>query len=225
MNSINDSPHLPDHLLTSCAIYVRVSTFQQAEHNISGPNQIALASEHAQRLGVRVAHVYSDAKTGRDDNRPEFQRMMDDACKRPRPFDAVIVHSYSRFFRDSFFFEMYRRELERNGIQLISVTQAVSDDSSGNMARQMISLFDEFYSRENAKHVRRAMIENAKQGFWNGAGLPLGYKVVVAEERGSKQKKKLAEEPMSAELVRLIYKLALEGDGDSPPITSASAAT
>jgi hypothetical protein len=35
------------------------------------------------------------------------------------------VHSFSRFFRDSFQFEMHRRTLEKNDVALISITQAV----------------------------------------------------------------------------------------------------
>ncbi len=43
--------------------------------------------------------------------------------------------------------------------------------------------------KENAKHVLRAMKENARQGFWNGA-LPLvSYRIVAAEQRRSKTKK------------------------------------
>ena len=45
-----------------------------------------------------------------------------------------------------------------------------------NMIRQIMALFDEYQSKEdeyqskeNAKHTLRAMKENARQGFWNGA--------------------------------------------------------
>jgi hypothetical protein len=59
------------------------------------------------------------------------------------------------------------------------------------MMRKVIALFDEYQSKENAKHVIRTMKENARQGFWNGATAPLGYKLVEAERRGTKVKKKL----------------------------------
>jgi hypothetical protein len=54
------------------------------------------------------------------------------------------------------------------------------------MMRKVIALFDEYQSKENAKHVIRSMKENARQGFWNGATAPLGYKLVEAEKRGTK---------------------------------------
>jgi DNA invertase Pin-like site-specific DNA recombinase len=83
------------------------------------------------------------------------------------------------------------------------------------MMRKVIALFDEYQSKENAKHVLRSMKENARQGFWNGAMAPLGYRLVEAEKRGTKIKKKLDIDPVEAETVRLIFKLYLDGDGQS----------
>jgi site-specific DNA recombinase len=81
------------------------------------------------------------------------------------------------------------------------------------MMRQIMTLFDEYQSRENAKHTLRAMKENARQGFRNGSRPPLGYRIVVAEQRGAKLKKKLEIDPIQAEKIRLIYRLALFGIG------------
>ena len=42
--------------------------------------------------------------------------------------------------------------------------------------------------------------------------------MVAAEQRGAKVKKKLEIDPLHADTVRLIYRLALEGDGTSGPM-------
>ena len=42
------------------------------------------------------------------------------------------------------------------------------------MMRQIMALFDEYQSKENAKHVLRALKENARQGFGNGSPRPIG---------------------------------------------------
>ena len=81
------------------------------------------------------------------------------------------------------------------------------------MMRQIMALFDEYQSKENAKHVMRALKENARQGSWNDSLPPIGYRVIAAEQRGAKVKKKLEIDPLHADTVRLIYRLALEGDG------------
>lgn len=83
------------------------------------------------------------------------------------------------------------------------------------MIRQIMALFDEYQSRENAKHTLRAMVENARQGFWNGSWPPFGYCIVEAERRGQKVKKHLNIDPVQAETVRQIFDLYLHGDGQS----------
>src|ERR1019366_6552450 len=80
------------------------------------------------------------------------------------------------------------------------------------------ALFDEYQSRENAKHVLRAMKENARQGFYNGSPLPLGYELTEVEKRGHRTKKKLVIDPVEAETMRLIYRLYLEGDAGKGPM-------
>ena len=50
-------------------------------------------------------------------------------------------------------------------MRLVSITQELGDDPMSNMIRQIIALFDEYQSKENAKHTLRAMKENALQGF------------------------------------------------------------
>jgi hypothetical protein len=62
------------------------------------------------------------------------------------------------------------------------------------------------------------MRESAKQGYWNGATPPLGYKIVEAERRGQKIKKKLAIDAVEAETVKLIFRLYLEGDETTGPL-------
>jgi len=42
-----------------------------------------------------------------DDRRPVFQRMIGEASVTPSPFEAIVVHSLSRFFRDSLEFGLY----------------------------------------------------------------------------------------------------------------------
>jgi hypothetical protein len=94
----------------------------------------------------------------------------------------------------------------------------MGDDPMHVMMRQIMALFDEYQSKENAKHVLRALKENARQGFWNGSLPPIGYCVVATEQRGAKVKKKLEIDLLHADTIRLIYRLALEGDGTSGPM-------
>ena len=201
------------------ALYLRVSTGRQAESDLSIPDQGRQLRAYCEAKAWPIAEEFVEpGNTATDDKRPAFQQMIDAACAKPPPFQVVLVHSFSRFFRDQFLFEFYARKLAKNGVRIVSITQEVGDDPMGVMVRQMMNLFDEYQSRENAKHTLRAMKENARQGFWNGSHPPLGYRVVAAEQRGERIKKKLEIDPAGAETVRLIYRLALHGINGSGPM-------
>ena len=144
--------------------------------------------------------------------------MIDAATAKPPAFDVILVHSFSRFFRDQFQLEFYVRRLAKSGVRLVSITQELGNDPMSNMIRQIMALFDEYQSKENAKHTLRAMKENARQGFWNGALPPIGCRIVAGEQRGHRTKKTLEIDPIQAETVRLIFRLAREGNGSSGPM-------
>lgn len=215
-------PSRSDHASTgaerACA-YLRVSTGRQAESDLSIPDQRNQIVAHCNARHLDLVAEYVEAgATATDDQRPEFQRMIERACDDDRPYDLIVVHSLSRFMRDAFRLELYVRKLAKAGVRLISITQALGDDPSHAMMRQIIALFDEYQSRENAKHVLRAMKENARQGFYNGSRLPLGFKTEEVEKRGTRVKKRVVVDTVEAETIRLIFRLYLVGDGKSGPL-------
>ena len=201
------------------ASYLRVSTGKQAESDLSIPDQRRQIEGYCAARGWVMEEDYVEpGSSATDDRRPAFQAMIDAALAKPPPFNAILVHSFSRFFRDQFQFERYARKLAKNGVQVISITQDMGDSPMGTMLRQIVTLFDEYQSKENAKHTLRAMCENARQGFWNGARPPIGYRTVAVGKRGAKIKKALEIDPLYADTVRLIYRLSLEGTGHSGPM-------
>lgn len=200
-------------------VYARVSTTRQADHDLSIPDQLAHAERYCSDRGHIITGQYIDAgASARDENRPEFQRMLADVKSGAVVGDLLLVHSFSRFFRDTYGSAFYSRELEKHGVRLISATQEVGEDSSGLLIRNVLSAFDEYSSLETAKHVARSMLENARRGYWNGSKPPFGYRTIVVERHGNKDKKKLAIEPSEAEIVRLAFQLYLHGDGETGPL-------
>jgi DNA invertase Pin-like site-specific DNA recombinase len=99
-------------------------------------------------LGLLLPHLPPQSK--RLSWSSEFQRMIEAGTSRPAPFDIVIVHSFSRFFRDHFELEFYVRRLAKNGVKLVSITQGMGDDPMHVMMRRIMALFDECQSKENA---------------------------------------------------------------------------
>src|SRR5438445_9976228 len=81
------------------ALYMRVSTGRQAEHDLSIPDQRRQLESwcRAQECIVTSEFIEGGASAG-DDRRPVFQQMIERACDGEQAFDLILVHSYSRFF-------------------------------------------------------------------------------------------------------------------------------
>ena len=75
--------------MKKAVIYARFSSHSQNEQSIDG--QLHVCYEYAQREGLQVVGEYIDrALTGRSDDRPDFQRMIDDAKK--KAFQYIIFY-------------------------------------------------------------------------------------------------------------------------------------
>ena len=196
------------------ALYARVSTVKQAEKDLSIPDQLNQMRDWCVANGHAVAMEYIEAgASATDDRRPVFQQMIADATADSEPYEAVIIHSRSRFFREMFEFLNYERMLKRAGCKIISITQITSNDPAGEMAAKIFSLFDEYQSKENGKHTLRAMKENARRGYFNGSRPPYGYRTIETELMGTKGKKKkrIEIDPAESTTVKRIYELYLNG--------------
>ena len=156
------------------ALYARVSTGKQAEKDLSIPDQLRQMREWCDAKGHEIAFEYVEpGASATDDKRPVFQEMIQAACFDEKPFGGIIVHSFSRFYRDVIDFGLYERRLKKHGVNVVSITQETFDDPMGQMVRRIFNVFDEYQSKENAKHTLRAMMENARQGFFNGSRPPI----------------------------------------------------
>ncbi len=213
-NSVQNQTNAPRRVAT----YYRVSTGRQFSNEASIPSQRKITTGFCDQNGYAIVEEFVEAKTATDDRRPVLQEMIDRACASDHPYDAIVFYAFNRFFRNVAEMELTIRKLRMHGVEVVSVTQPTGDDPSQILVRQIIGAFDEHTSREISKNTTRAMRESARQGFWNGATPPLGYRIVEAERRGQKIKKKLDSDPVEAETVRLIYKLYLEGDGTTGPL-------
>ncbi|MGB6286427.1 MAG: recombinase family protein, partial [Xanthobacteraceae bacterium] len=112
------------------ALYLRVSTGRQAEHDVSIPDQRTQLIAWCRANGFSVAAEFIEAgASAGDDRRPVFQQMIERACDGAQSFNYIIVHSYSRFFREAFEQEYYLRKLAKHDVRVVSITQPVGDES------------------------------------------------------------------------------------------------
>src|SRR5207247_10113073 len=104
------------------ALYLRVSTGRQADSDLSIPDQRRHAKGYCASRGWEIVTDYVEpGASATDDRRPEFQRMIDATTTKPRAFDPMPVHSFSRFLRDHIHPKRYGRRPASNTARLLSI--------------------------------------------------------------------------------------------------------
>ncbi|MDE6111255.1 MAG: recombinase family protein [Eubacterium sp.] len=158
------------------AEYCRYSSSAQDDGYSIEAQQKAIAS-FALSNGYDIQYSYVDkARTGTNANRPEFQRMIEDA--RNGLFDVIIIHKIDRFSRNRFDSILYKNELSKYGVKVISVTENFGEGAEADLMLAMQESMAEYYSKNLAREVRKGMDVLASRGLHTGGSPPLGYDVV-----------------------------------------------
>lgn len=149
---------------TNAVIYARFSSDKQREESIDG--QIRECKSFAQANQLNVIAIYIDrAMSARTDHRPDFLRMIKDS--RSGSFDYVLVYQLDRFSRSRYDSAIYKHELKKNGVKVLSAKENITDSPTGIMLEAMLEGYAEYYSAELSQKVRRGMTENLLEHKWN----------------------------------------------------------
>ncbi len=183
------------------ALYIRVSTDDQTEY--SPDSQIKLCYKYAKEHNIEILkeHIYQeDGISGTNvEKRTSFKRMIATAKKKPKPFDVILIYSFSRFARNREDAIMYKSLLRKKlGIDVVSITQPLSEGKESILMEALYEAMDEYYSVDLAEQSIRGKIEKASRGEHQG-GTPYGYIY-------DKNTKTLYPDKEKAEIVKLIFK-------------------
>ena len=138
-------------------IYARYSSDNQREESIDG--QIRECKEFAEKNDIRIIDTYIDrALSAKTDNRPSFQQMIKDSSK--GLFDVIIVWKLDRFARNRYDSAHYKNILKKNGVKVVSATEAISSGAEGILLESMLEGYAEYYSAELAEKINRGLTEN-----------------------------------------------------------------
>ena len=198
--------------LTPAALYARVSSDRQ-DVDLSVAAQLRALKEYAKANGYSVAREYIDeAESGRIADRPQFKMMIEEGSKPKAPFDVILVWKFSRFTRKREHAVVFKSQLRRKGIRVVSITEQAEDNATGRLLEGIIETVDEFYSENLATEVVRGMREAASRGFFLGSKAPFGYKKIKVQD-GPKERPSLEVDPASAPVVKEIFEKSLMGNG------------
>ena len=129
-------------------IYARYSSDNQREESIEG--QLRECKEYAdKKRDYDSVQLIDRALSAKTDNRPEFQKMVQDSAK--GLFDTVLVWKLDRFARNRYDSAHYKAVLRRNGVKVVSATENISDGPEGIILESMLEGMAEYYSAELAQ--------------------------------------------------------------------------
>jgi site-specific DNA recombinase len=189
------------------AAYVRVSGPGQVGEDAFGIDiQRNAINAFALSQGWEVVEVYEDLSvTGTVLERPALQRMVSDA--EHGKFEVILVHRIDRMSRSlKELLKLVEDILEPMNVALRSVTESFLDNGSpeGKAKFQVLGSFAELDKNQLVRKLKSGRTEKHERGGYSVGATATGFhsvdgKLVVVDEW--------------AQVVKRIYRMALQGDG------------
>ena len=190
------------------ALYCRLSRDDGAEgESNSIANQKKLLAKYAKEHGFTNTKFYvDDGYTGTNFNRPGFQQMLEDM--EMGYISTVIVKDSSRFGRNYLEVGQYTDYyFPEHNIRFIAINDCIDSDNGEDDFSAFRNVMNEMYAKDISRKVR------SSHRLRGNAGEPLSpppYGYVKDPE----DKKKWIIDPDAAEIVRRIFRLCIEGNGN-----------
>ena len=191
------------------ALYCRISLDDGSDNeSMSISNQKLMLRDFAEKNGMFQYEYYvDDGYTGRNFNRPSFQRMIADI--EAGKIGCVITKDLSRLGRNYIeagsYIEIF---FPKHDVRYIAITDGVDSLTRQEMdITPFKNILNEMYSKDISKKVHSSYLLKAQQGQFTGCVAPFGYR------KDPEDKNHLLVDEETAPIVRQIFLWALEGHG------------
>lgn len=159
-------------------LYCRVSTDLQVDKDEGSLETQAaslrtLATTKWPRCVISTLYR-EEAASGKDLNRPEMQRLLQDV--RAGRIDIVVMTRLDRLTRSLTDFIEMQRLFSAHDVRFFSVRESFDTTTIiGQFAVKLLLLVAELEREQTAERTRVAYEQRARRGLWNGGHPPLGY--------------------------------------------------
>ncbi len=161
--------------MLKAALYARYSFGLQKPTSIE--DQLALCRSATARFDCEILpdHIYTDRElSGSEEHRGGYQRLL--AAARARAFDAILVESQDRLWRDQGEMHSALRRLLFWGTKVFSVAAGTELTSkTGRLLASVMGWKDEAYLEDLRDKTHRGLAGAARRGFSAG-GRTYGYR-------------------------------------------------
>lgn len=196
--------------------YGRYSTDMQRESSIQ--DQLRNCVKFAERENWVIEEKYFDeAISGSTSDRPQYQKMIDDA--KSKNFDVLLVDDLSRLSRDSIEVQTTIKRLRHWQIRIIGVSDGFDSASKGHKIQAGFrGMMNEMFLDDLAEKTHRGLAGQALKGN-NCGGRSYGYKHIPIEDPSRKDEygrpliigARREVDPEQADAIRKIFKWYSEG--------------
>ena len=165
------------------AVYIRVSTDEQARDGYSLAAQLKAIKQYAQNNDILIESEFifkDEGISGRKaEKRPAFMEMIKQAKSKPKKFDVILVHKLDRFSRNREDSIVYKSLLKKEyGIPVISISEPLNpDDKMSVIMEAILEAMAEYYSINLSGEVKKGQLEKHSKGEPQ-AKPPFGYDIV-----------------------------------------------
>jgi len=189
--------------MRNIAVYIRVSTEDQAREGFSLPAQLKKLRAYCVSQDWKIQGEYiDDGYTGKNMRRPKYKEMFDNIDR----WDGILVLKMDRIHRNHKNFLNMMDQLMKQGKEFISSMESFNTNTAmGRFVAGILQGVAELESGQNAERVTMAMVQKAQdiQAGWVGHRLAFGYKLNDGE---------IIELPDRLEIIKKVFKLYSEGN-------------
>ncbi len=189
----------------SAVIYTRVSSKEQTE-NLSLDIQLQAILKFAQNGGYSIMSTFGGTyESAKDDERKEFQRMLEFVRRNKTDVNTILVYSFDRFSRSGANSIFLSEQLRKQGVQIVSVTQPTDTFTpSGELHQNIMMVFSHFDNQLRRQKTIAGMKERLTRGYWTGIA-PTGY-----DYDRSIREKPLVQTPIARLIKKAFYLKAVD---------------
>lgn len=188
------------------AFYCRLSRDDDNEGDSNSiQHQKQILEKYAKDHNITNYKFYvDDGYSGTNFDRPGFQEMLADI--EAGYVDCVIVKDMSRFGRNYLEVGMYTEIMfPDKDVRFIAINDGVDSERDDNDFTPFRNIINEWYAKDTSKKIRAVFRAKGLSGKRLSTQAPYGY---LKGENGQ-----LIEDTETAPVVRLIFRLAVEGNG------------
>lgn len=190
-------------------LYYRLSQEDERQgESVSIDNQRTMLRKYAEERGFEVYGEYiDDGVSGTTFQRPEVQRLLDDA--KTGIINTIIVKDLSRFGRNYIEVGQYVDYVfPAFGIRFIAIQDNVDTANRDSGAMEMMpimNVFNEWHAANTSKKIRAVKRSNAIAGVYSARKATYGY------VKGTDKKRTPVIDEEAAPIVRRIFELYVSG--------------